>query len=115
MACALDLLGDKWTLLVVRDLLMFEKRLYSELLDSAETIRTNTLAERLRRLEKAGLVTKSAYQRKPVRYAYTLTEAGRALGPVLKAYFDWAKHHVPNGGMPPPEAMKRLAYRKKSG
>lgn len=94
VANALDVVGDKWSLLVVRDLLS-GKQTYSELLASPEHIPTNLLAERLTRLERAGLISRSAYQRRPVRYAYTLTDKGRALGQVLKAYVDWGKRYIP--------------------
>jgi DNA-binding HxlR family transcriptional regulator len=94
IANALDVVGDKWTLLVVRDLLR-GKRTYSELLASPEHIPTNLLAERLERLERAGLICSAAYQERPVRYTYTLTDKGKALGDVLKAYVAWGKSHIP--------------------
>src|SRR5260221_12772697 len=83
-ACALDLAGDKWTLLVVRDLLR-GRSTYGELADSPEGIPTNILADRLRRMEKAGLIGAEPYQRRPVPYAYTLTEKGRDLSQGLRA------------------------------
>ena len=94
IACTLDLVGDKWSLLVVRDLLR-GKQTYSELVASPERIPTNLLADRLARLERAGILSKSAYQDRPVRYAYALTDKGRALGEVLKAYVNWGKSHIP--------------------
>ncbi len=94
VANTLDLIGDKWTLLVVRDLLL-GKRTYGELLDSPERIPTNLLADRLKRLEQAGLVESAAYQDRPVRYAYTLTPKGAALGDVLQAFVRWGKVHIP--------------------
>jgi DNA-binding HxlR family transcriptional regulator len=94
VANTLDVVGDKWSLLVVRDLLR-GKQTYSELLASPEGIPTNLLAERLTRLERAGLVTRSAYQRHPVRYSYALTDKGKALGEVLKAYVTWGKRYIP--------------------
>jgi len=72
VACCLDLLGDKWTLLVVRDLLL-GKTTYSEFQKSPEGIPTNILAERLKRLLAAGVIEKSQYQERPKRYAYHLT------------------------------------------
>lgn len=97
-ACAvantLDLVGDKWSLLVVRDLLQ-GKRTYGELADSLERIPTNILADRLKRLESAGIVSSTAYQERPVRYAYTLTKKGVALGDVLLALVRWGKAHIP--------------------
>jgi DNA-binding HxlR family transcriptional regulator len=102
IANTLDLIGDKWTLLVVRDLLFFGKRLYGELAQSPETIPTNILADRLRRLEKAGLVSKRPYQRHPVRYEYRLTRKGDDLGPILKELVRWGNRHVPGTYRPPP-------------
>ena len=94
IASALDVVGDKWSLLVVRDMLR-GKQTYNDLLASPERIPTNLLAERLERLERAGLISRSAYQQKPVRYAYVLTDKGKALGDVLKAYVQWGKRYIP--------------------
>jgi DNA-binding HxlR family transcriptional regulator len=94
VACALDLAGDRWTLLVVRDLLR-GRRTYGELAASPEGIPTNILADRLRRMEAGGLVKATAYQRRPVRYAYALTAKGRGLEEVLSALARWGKRHIP--------------------
>jgi DNA-binding HxlR family transcriptional regulator len=94
VANSLDILGDKWTLLVVRDLL-HGKHTYGELADSPERIPTNILADRLERLEGAGIVTRAPYQERPVRYSYTLTPKGSALGDVLLAFVRWGKQHIP--------------------
>jgi DNA-binding HxlR family transcriptional regulator len=94
VACTLDLVGDKWSLLVVRDLLRGNVT-YGELQNSLERIPTNILADRLRKLEEAGLIAKSAYQEHPVRYAYELTETGKALRDVLLALVRWGKKHIP--------------------
>ena len=93
IASALDVVGDKWSLLVVRDMLR-GKQTYNDLLASPERIPTNLLAERLARLERAGLISRSAYQRRPVRYAYVLTDKGKGLAEVLKAYVQWGKRHI---------------------
>jgi DNA-binding HxlR family transcriptional regulator len=94
VANSLDILGDKWTLLVVRDLL-HGKRTYGELADSPEGIPTNILADRLKRLEGVEIITSTPYQQRPVRYAYTLTAKGSALGEVLLAFVRWGKQHIP--------------------
>jgi len=94
VACTLDLVGDKWSLLVVRDLLR-GKVTYGELQNSLEGIPTNILADRLKRLEQARLIAKSAYQEHPVRYAYGLTGRGKALGDVLLALVRWGRRHIP--------------------
>jgi DNA-binding HxlR family transcriptional regulator len=90
----LDIIGDKWTLLVIRDLLL-GKRLYGEMMQSPEGIASNILANRLHRLEQAGLIVKRAYQSNPVRCEYHLTAKGRDLKPVLQAIVAWARKHVP--------------------
>ena len=94
IACTLDLIGDKWTLLVVRDL-FFGKTRYKEFQESDEKIPTNILAARLQRLEEAGLIFRTPYQDRPVRYEYHLTETGRTLGPVLKSIVKWALKELP--------------------
>jgi DNA-binding HxlR family transcriptional regulator len=78
IANSLDIVGDKWSLLVVRDLL-HGKRTYGELANSPERIPTNILADRLKRLEGAGIIVSIPYQQRPMRYAYTLTPKGTAL------------------------------------
>jgi DNA-binding HxlR family transcriptional regulator len=94
VANSLDIVGDKWSLLVVRDLL-HGKRTYGELVSSPERIPTNILADRLKRLEGAGIIVATPYQRHPLRYAYTLTAKGSALGEVLLAFVRWGKQHIP--------------------
>jgi DNA-binding HxlR family transcriptional regulator len=93
IACALDLVGDKWSLLVIRDLL-HGKSTYKELAGSAEGIPTNLLAERLARLEAAGVIRSKLYQERPPRYAYSLTDKGKALGDVLLAYVRWGSKYI---------------------
>lgn len=87
---ALDLIGDRWTLLIIRDMLVYGKRTYKEFQDSPERIPTNTLAARLKLLEETGLVERSLYQTNPARYEYKLTTRGRGLKPILTALRDWS-------------------------
>ena len=101
VAGTLDIVGDRWTLLVVRDLLRGKRR-YGELLESAERIPTNILAERLRRLEAAGLVRSTPYSAHPRRVAYELTDGGRQLADVLDALVTWGVQHVPGTRRPAP-------------
>ena len=93
IACTLDLVGDKWSLLVIRDLL-HGKRTFKELADSPERIPTNILADRLKRLEEAGVIVRAPYQERPVRHAYSLSEKGTAFRDVLGAFIRWGKAHV---------------------
>jgi DNA-binding HxlR family transcriptional regulator len=111
VAGALDLLGDRWTLLVVRDLLFYRKRRFAEFLDSPEGIATNILADRLARLEDAGLVTRHRYQDRPLREEYRLTARGRDLVRVLRELIRWGKRHVPGTAKRPPATVDPDAAR----
>jgi DNA-binding HxlR family transcriptional regulator len=108
IAAALDLLGDKWTLLVVRDLLLFGKKRFGELLASPEKIPTNILTDRLRRLEDAGLVTKVPYLQSPPRYEYRLTSRGTDVFPVLRALIEWGNRHFPETAQAEPGELDLL-------
>jgi DNA-binding HxlR family transcriptional regulator len=109
IACSLDLIGDRWTLLIVRDLFLGKHR-FSEFLDSGEGIKTNILAERLKRLERAGLVERSPYQAHPPRHEYHLTESGRELSPVVKAIYAWGRGHLPGSRSPRPARPGRSPH-----
>ena len=110
VACSLDLLGDKWSLLVVRDLLL-GKTTYTGFQKSPEGIPTNILAERLKRLQAAGIIEKARYQERPVRYAYHLTKKGRDLRPVLAAMIDWGNKYIP--GTIPREQIEAMVAQVK--
>ena len=94
VASTLDHIGDKWSLLLVRDMLA-GKTTYGQFLDSPEGIPTNILADRLKRLEHIGVVERSAYQERPVRHAYTLTDSGMKLASVVGALADWGLENIP--------------------
>ncbi|MGE0813395.1 MAG: winged helix-turn-helix transcriptional regulator [Vicinamibacterales bacterium] len=100
MSRTLDVLGDRWSLLVVRDLVRGKRR-FSEFAASPEGIPTNILAERLRRLTSRGIVRASRYTSAPPRVEYVLTDKGAALRPVLAAMAAWGVRHA-GGVMPPP-------------
>lgn len=115
VATTLDILGDKWTLLVIRDLFL-GKRLYGEFTKSPEGIPTNILADRLRRLEAAGILTRQAYQDRPRRFAYALTPKGADLLPVLTEIIRWGNRHIPGTVQPAPDVMARArALRRRLG
>lgn len=94
IACTLDIFGDKWTLLVVRDLFA-GKKTYGGFQNSPEKVPTNMLADRLKRLVEHQIVVKTPYQEHPVRYEYALTPKGRELGMILKAMVQWGEKHIP--------------------
>lgn len=91
---SLDLFGDKWTLLIVRDLVLGKKH-YQEFLSSPEGIATNILANRLKRLQDHDIVVRKSYQHNPKRYEYFLTNKGDSLKIVLKALSSWGLKNFP--------------------
>lgn len=93
VASTLDLIGDKWTLIIVRDLL-FGCRHYKAFLNRPEKIATNILADRLNKLVAAGLVDKSPSSEKGGREAYALTEQGKSLAPLLNMIKDWGLENI---------------------
>ncbi|MBW4519865.1 MAG: helix-turn-helix transcriptional regulator [Scytolyngbya sp. HA4215-MV1] len=103
IACTLDLLGDRWTLLIVRDMMFLGKQRFEEFLESPEGISTNILASRLKFLEEMGLVEKQPYSNHPRRMNYQLTEPGKSLRPVLKAIAVWGLKQIPETRIPDDE------------
>jgi DNA-binding HxlR family transcriptional regulator len=94
VACALDIVGDRWTLLVIRDL-MFGRTRFKDLCSSPEGIPTNILSDRLERLLEKGLAEKMPAEDGTKRFAYRLTKKGNALRPVLEAIRDWGLEWEP--------------------
>ncbi len=95
IAFSLDLFGDRWSLLVLRDMVFGKRRHFHEFLESGEGIATNVLADRLNRLERAGVVEKTPDPADRRRRIYTLTEAGLDLVPVLLELVVWGARHDP--------------------
>ena len=100
IACTLDLIGDRWTLLIIRDMMFFGKQRFDEFLDSPEGISTNILANRLKSLEASGLVEKQPYSNHSRRMNYVLTQRGESLRPVLKTITAWGLKHLPDTEIP---------------
>lgn len=97
IARTLEILGDKWTLLVVRDLMWHGRHTFQELQSAEEGFATNLLSDRLKRLMNWDLVSREAYQQRPVRYRYQLTEKGRALEPLLLQIMQWGHANLGGG------------------
>ena len=94
VACTLDLVGDRWSLLLIRDLLGGRKR-FGELLAAPEAIPTNILAERLDRLEQHVLVRRIRYSSHPPRFEYELTSKGESLLPIIDAMREFGHAWLP--------------------
>jgi DNA-binding HxlR family transcriptional regulator len=94
VACTLDLIGDRWTLLIVRDLLR-GRRYFDEFLRAPEGIATNVLAARLRALCEQGLVEKTPDPSDRRRSTYRLSDEGQRLGELLGAIAAWGLKYLP--------------------
>ena len=92
---ALDVFGDKWTLLIIRDLMFKGKRYYREFAGSEEGIATNVLADRLAKLEGEGLITRTLDPENARQRVYELTERGLELAPLLIEMILWSAAHDP--------------------
>ena len=95
VASALDIFGDRWTLVVLRTIFAGRTR-YGDLLKMPEKISTNILAGRLALLEREELISSHAYQQHPLRHEYRLTRKGADILPVLQALATWSAKHIPD-------------------
>lgn len=94
ISTALDIFGDKWSLLIIRDMMFKGKNTYGDFLNSEEKIATNILADRLSLLESADIVSKHKHPDSKAKVLYKLTEKGIDLIPVLVEIIEWSeKHH----------------------
>lgn len=101
VSLALDAIGDKWSLLILRDITLREKRRYHEFLNSEEGISTNILADRLARLERQGLISKSADPDDRRQFVYAPTQKGLDLLPVVFEMARWSLKYSPAAARKP--------------
>jgi DNA-binding HxlR family transcriptional regulator len=107
---SLEVFGDSWTLLVLRDIMFGGKRHFRELLQSDEGISSNILADRLKRLVQHGLLTKRDDPTHKQKGVYSLTEKGIALLPIVVQIGAWGSRHVPESKKL--DARSRLIIRR---
>src|SRR5215469_15061212 len=107
VAFALDTFGDRWSILVVRDMILVGKKYYGEFLESPEHIASNILAERLKRLEEARVITKKPDPENQKKYVYELTQKGVDLLPLVLDAVIWGSKYVPENSTPK-EFLRRL-------
>jgi DNA-binding HxlR family transcriptional regulator len=93
VARALDVVGEKWSLLILRDLFRKGPLRFQDLEAGLGGVAPSTLSARLKALESKGVITTRLYESHPPRYEYLLTDKGRALGPVLKALYSWGERY----------------------
>jgi DNA-binding HxlR family transcriptional regulator len=93
VARTLDLIGERWTILLLRDLLLHGPRRFQDFQASLPGVAPNTLSARLKAMEDDGLVRRELYNERPPRLEYVLTDFGKSLGPVVKAMREWGNKH----------------------
>jgi len=94
VARTLDLIGERWTILLLRDLLLQGPRRFQDFQTSLPGVAPNVLSARLKSLEENGLLRREIYNERPPRLQYVLTDKGRSLGPVVKAMREWGANHT---------------------
>jgi DNA-binding HxlR family transcriptional regulator len=94
VARTLDLIGDRWSMLILRDLLLEGPCKFQDLQESLEGVSPNTLSDRLKKLMQSGIVERRLYAEHPPRAEYLLTSKGRELRPVLRALREWGETHT---------------------
>ena len=90
ISCSLDIFGDKWSLLIIRDMMFYQKSTYGDFLKSAEGIATNILASRLQSLEEGKLIEKLEHPDSKAKVLYKLTQKGIDLLPLIVEVYLWA-------------------------
>jgi DNA-binding HxlR family transcriptional regulator len=89
----LDVIGDAWTVLILRDLFIEGPRRYQDFENSIVGISPNTLSDRLKSLEEHKIIERRFYSEHPPRAEYDLTDKGKTLGPIMQALRDWGRKH----------------------
>ncbi len=107
VARTLDIIGDRWTMLIVRDLFLGETR-FNQFLASSPGLPPKLLADRLKKLVEHGLVQRAIYSQHPLRAEYRLTEDGQSLAPIVEAIVRWGLDHCFDGE---PEARAAVIER----
>lgn len=111
IANTLDIIGDRWTLVILRDAIFRGATEFNQFLQADEGISTNILAERLQRLCDAGILTRNPHPDNGKKNRYVLTDTGLDLAPVLLAVIDWGVTHIADTVAPPPVLAQMRADR----
>jgi DNA-binding HxlR family transcriptional regulator len=113
ISCSLDIWGDKWSLLIIRNMMFYDLNTYGEFLNAPEKIATNILADRLQKLEEAGLITKEEHPESKAKIFYKLTPMGISLLPVMTEISLWGDKYFKIS--PQAKALTKLAKKDKGG
>lgn len=94
VARTLDLVGERWTILLLRDLLLQGPRRFQDFQSSLPGVAPNMLSARLKAMEDNGLIRRQLYSERPPRVEYLLTDKGKSMGPIVKAMREWGTKHL---------------------
>lgn len=94
IARTLDIIGERWTILILRELVVSGPRKFQDFEHALQGLSPNTLSTRLKRLEESGVVERRFYEQHPPRAEYVLTAQGKELRPVLRALREWGQRHT---------------------
>ena len=108
---SLDLLGDKWAFLILRDIALSDKHFFKDFMDAGEGIATNVLGDRLKMLDEAGIITSRPYELNKTMKYYSLTEKGAELIPLLIELWTWGATHDPDTTVKKETLDERLSKR----
>ncbi|MEM6766840.1 MAG: helix-turn-helix domain-containing protein [Bacteroidota bacterium] len=109
---SLDILGDKWTMLILRDLALNSKHFYKDFLEAGEGMATNVLSDRLKMLESYEIIKSKPYEKRKTMKYYSLTEKGIELIPVLIELWVWGAKFDPETTVSKEDLNTRLASRQ---
>jgi DNA-binding HxlR family transcriptional regulator len=112
LSYALDFFGDKWTLLIIRDLMFEGKSFYKDFLGSKEGVATNILSDRLKRLESMDVIESKVYEKLKTKKVYSLTQKGKDLVPVLVEMMAWSAKYQDGLAVPPDFVEKVKNHRE---
>lgn len=112
IACGLELLGDRWTLLIIRDLMFTNRNEFGHLLNAGEGISTNILSDRLDKLQCHGIVNKHTHPSHGKKFIYELTDRGLDLAPVLIELSLWSSKVIDEAFIPKPIQQLMMRDRK---
>jgi len=110
ISCSLDIFGDKWSLLIIRDIMLREKMSYSQFLNSEEKIASNILVNRLNVLEAENILVKEVSPLNKSKFIYSLTQKGADLLPIVIEIMDWGAKY--NANCPRKELGKKIKKNK---
>lgn len=110
ISCSLDIFGDKWSLLIIRDIMLRGKMSYSEFLNSEEKIASNILVNRLSVLESENILVKEVSAQNKSKFVYSLTQKGVDLLPIVIEIMDWGAKY--NSNCPRKELGKKIKKNK---